>query len=50
MRWAIERCKERGCSVVQLTSDRTRDAAHRFYERLGFVGTHTGFKLLFPTA
>ncbi|QZH75662.1 MAG: GNAT family N-acetyltransferase [Erythrobacter sp.] len=46
MRWAIARCKERGCGVVQLTSYRTRDAAHRFYERLGFVGTHTGFKLL----
>ncbi len=45
MRWAIARCKLRGCGVVQLTSDRTRDAAHRFYERLGFVGTHTGFKL-----
>lgn len=45
MRWAIARCKLRGCGVVQLTSDRTREAAHRFYERLGFVGTHTGFKL-----
>lgn len=45
MRWAIVRCEERGCGIVQLTSDKKRDAAHRFYERLGFVGTHTGFKL-----
>lgn len=45
IRWAVERCKERGCGIVQLTSDRKRDDAHRFYERLGFVATHTGFKL-----
>ncbi|VVT19055.1 GNAT family N-acetyltransferase [Erythrobacter sp. EC-HK427] len=45
MRWAVERCKERGCGIVQLTSDRQRGGAHRFYERLGFVPTHTGFKL-----
>lgn len=45
MRWAITRCEERGCRVVQLTSDRTREGAHRFYERLGFAGSHTGFKL-----
>ncbi|WP_120076593.1 GNAT family N-acetyltransferase [Aurantiacibacter odishensis] len=45
MRWAIDRCAEKGCGVVQLTSDRQRDAAHRFYERLGFEPTHTGFKM-----
>jgi len=45
MRWAVARCEEKGCGVVQLTSDRQRDAAHRFYERLGFQPTHTGFKL-----
>ncbi|KWV93517.1 GNAT family N-acetyltransferase [Erythrobacter sp. YT30] len=45
MRWAIERCKERRCGLVQLTSDTNRPAAHRFYERLGFRPTHTGFKL-----
>lgn len=45
MRWAIARCEERGCGVVQLTSDMTREAAHRFYERLGFVASHAGFKL-----
>ena len=45
MRWAIAECARRGCYLVQLTSDNQRPAAHRFYERLGFVGTHTGFKL-----
>ncbi len=45
MRWAIAECRERGCYLVQLTSDTRRPAAHRFYERLGFVPSHTGFKL-----
>lgn len=45
MRWAIEQCRDRGCALVQLTSDRNRTDAHRFYERLGFAGTHSGFKL-----
>lgn len=43
--WAIARCRERGCALVQLTTDRTRDDAHRFYERLGFQATHLGYKL-----
>ena len=45
MRWAIERCRERGCGMVQLTSNKKRLAAHRFYERLGFAKSHEGFKL-----
>lgn len=45
MRWAIARCEAKGCGLVQLTSDMKREAAHRFYERLGFAATHTGFKL-----
>lgn len=44
--WAIEQCRERGCSIVQLTSDRQREDAHRFYERLGFAASHVGFKLV----
>jgi GNAT superfamily N-acetyltransferase len=43
--WAIEESRTRGCTLVQLTSDKTRTAAHRFYERLGFANTHEGFKL-----
>lgn len=45
MRWAIEQCRDRGCALVQLTSDRNRADAHRFYERLGFAASHSGFKL-----
>lgn len=45
MRWAVEEARERECDLVQLTSDRRRPAAHRFYERLGFQRTHAGFKL-----
>ncbi len=45
MRWAIEESRRRGCALVQLTSDVSRTDAHRFYERLGFLPTHTGFKL-----
>ncbi|GAA4251807.1 GNAT family N-acetyltransferase [Dactylosporangium darangshiense] len=45
MQWAIDEAHERGCQLVQLTSDVSRSDAHRFYERLGFVPTHVGFKL-----
>lgn len=44
-RWAIEESRAQGCSMVQLTSDKSRTDAHRFYERLGFVRSHEGFKL-----
>ncbi|MEU1004859.1 GNAT family N-acetyltransferase [Streptomyces tibetensis] len=43
--WAIEESRTEGCQLVQLTSDKTRADAHRFYERLGFTASHTGFKL-----
>lgn len=43
--WAIAECRARGCDLVQLTTDRARPEAHRFYERLGFVGSHIGYKL-----
>jgi ribosomal protein S18 acetylase RimI-like enzyme len=42
---AIARAKQHGCGVVQLTTDKARADAHRFYERLGFEGTHLGMKL-----
>ncbi|MEV7038638.1 GNAT family N-acetyltransferase [Amycolatopsis sp. NPDC051061] len=45
MRWAIDESRRRGCALVQLTSDVLRTDAHRFYERLGFLPSHTGFKL-----
>jgi len=42
---AIERAREAGCGLVQLTTDASRPDAHRFYERLGFVASHVGMKL-----
>jgi len=45
IRWAIERARERGCAIVQLTSDKQRPDALRFYESLGFTASHEGFKL-----
>ena len=42
--WAIAQARERGCGMVQLTSNKKRLAAHRFYERLGFLKSHEGFK------
>ncbi len=43
--WAIAEARRRGCALVQLTTDRSRVDAHRFYGRLGFVDSHRGFKL-----
>ena len=43
--WAINRARERSCHMVQLTSDKQRPDAIRFYENLGFIGSHEGFKL-----
>lgn len=46
MEWAIEQCRARNCRIVQLTSDLKRTDAHRFYEQMGFVGSHKGYKLV----
>jgi len=45
MRHAIEEARRRGCHRLQLTSNKRRVDAHRFYTRLGFVQSHEGFKL-----
>ncbi len=45
MDWAVEQCRIRGCKSVQLTTNKSRTDAHRFYERLGFVQSHEGYKL-----
>ena len=44
--WAIKRAKDRGCNIVQLTSNKQRSGAIRFYESLGFKASHEGFKLM----
>ena len=43
--YAIKRAKEKGCHLLQLTSDKKRPEAIRFYESLGFAATHEGMKL-----
>ena len=45
VRHAIERARAAGSRLVQLTSDKSRTDAHRFYERLGFKASHIGMKL-----
>ena len=43
--WAVQRAKEKKCNMMQLTSDKQRPEALSFYESLGFVASHEGFKL-----
>ncbi|MFJ7630233.1 GNAT family N-acetyltransferase [Streptomyces sp. NPDC097595] len=45
IQWAVDESRRQGCQLVQLTSDLSRTDAHRFYERLGFIASHVGFKL-----
>lgn len=45
VQWAIEESRRRDCALMQLTTHKTRRAAHRFYERLGFEASHEGMKL-----
>lgn len=44
-RWAIDRAREKGAHVLQLTTDKQRPDALRFYQKLGFVASHEGMKL-----
>lgn len=43
--WVTAHVRERGCDVLQLSTDKRRVDAHRFYEDLGFVASHEGMKL-----
>ncbi len=43
--WAIEECRKRDCGLVQLTTDKSRPDALRFYQSLGFMASHEGMKL-----
>ena len=45
LEWAINQCRQRKCQLVQLTSDKSRSDALRFYANLGFIASHEGFKL-----
>lgn len=45
MEWAADTSRELGCTLIQLTSNGARKDAHRFYERLGYSGSHIGYKM-----
>ena len=45
--WAIDRAKERNAHLLQLTTDKKRPKAIKFYEDLGFKATHEGMKIHF---
>ena len=44
MAWAMDEARARGCTAMELLSHASREAAHRFYERLGFPKSHVGMK------
>lgn len=45
IRGLVDLARDHGCRMVQLTTDKSRTDAHRFYARLGFHATHEGMKL-----
>lgn len=45
IQWAIQYARDRGCGLVELTMDKSRVDAHRFYDRHGFEQSHLGYKL-----
>jgi GNAT superfamily N-acetyltransferase len=45
MAWALDRARERGCGLAQLTTDKRRTDAQRFYVSLGFTASHEGMKI-----
>lgn len=47
IKYLIEEAKGKGCHIVQLTTDKQRPGALRFYERIGFHATHEGLKMHF---
>jgi len=50
LHWAIARAKQKKCFMVQLTSNKQRINALRFYQQLGFTASHEGFKLVLNQA
>ena len=49
LEWAIQRAKERNAHVLQLTTDKKRPEAIRFYQNLGFIDSLEGMRMHLPT-
>lgn len=47
IKWSIEKSKEEDCHLIQLTTDKRRPEALKFYKKLGFVASHEGLKFYF---
>ncbi|HEY3697367.1 GNAT family N-acetyltransferase, partial [Phenylobacterium sp.] len=47
VRWAAQAARERGCAFIELLTHKSREAAQRFYARLGFQPSHEGMRLTF---
>lgn len=45
MDFALQYAKDNACGLIQLTTDKSREDAHRFYEKLGYKASHIGMKL-----
>lgn len=45
LEWAHDHGRRHGATLAQLTSDKARGDAHRFYEQIGYRASHEGFKL-----
>ena len=45
MEFALDQARLKGCALAQLTTDKTRPEAHRFYQGLGFIASHEGMKI-----
>lgn len=47
-KWVINRATQKGAHLLQLTTDKQRPDAIRFYENLGFKASHEGMKMVLP--
>jgi len=45
LQWAVGICRELFFCIIQLTTEKSRSEARRFYEKLGFAASHEGMKL-----
>ncbi|MBC87060.1 MAG: GNAT family N-acetyltransferase [Bdellovibrionaceae bacterium] len=49
MKHAIDTARKAGCGIFQLTSNKERKEANKFYRELGLEPTHDGYKLYYSS-